>query len=517
MTMKKTSLHPEATGVPAELSPLKSLAFDVPAGLVVFLVALPLCLGIALASGAPLLSGLVAGIVGGLVIPLVSRSALSVCGPAAGLATLVLAGILQAGSFESFCVAVVLAGLLQLVLGLCRAGRLVAFFPSSVIKGMLAAIGVLLIFKQLPYALGLPGGKLEFPASGLEWSALAIGLLSLALIIGWDKARPKALGLIPGALLAVVAATLLSELLRWTQPELALSQAFLVTLPIDGPQSLLSQLRAPDWSALRSPDTWVLALTLGVVASLETLLSLEAVDKMDPYHRRTPLNRELVAQGLGNSVSGLLGGLPITSVIVRSTANVHAGARTRASTMVHGALLLGTVMLAAGLLNRIPLASLAAILLVTGYKLANPALFQTMHRLGWSQFGPFVATLGAILATDLLKGILVGIVVSVAFTLRNAMREPYTLRHEGERYVLQLKQDVYFFNKAALLEALEKMPEGARVIIDGSASSFIDHDVLEVLASFDRLASRKNIQLEVRELRQMPVVGSAGGLPLAAR
>jgi MFS superfamily sulfate permease-like transporter len=509
--MKKTSLHPQAAGVPAELTPLKSLAFDLPAGLVVFLVALPLCLGIALASGAPLLSGLVAGIVGGLIIPLVSRSALSVSGPAAGLATLVLAGIPQAGSFESFCVAVVLAGLLQLVLGLCRAGRLVAFFPSSVIKGMLAAIGVLLILKQLPYALGLPGGKLEFSASalaGLEWSALAIGLLSLALIIGWDKARPRALSIIPGALVAVVAATLLSELLSWARPELGLSQAFLVTLPIDGPQSVLSQLRAPDWSALRSPDTWVLAATLGIVASLETLLSLEAVDKMDPYHRRTPLNRELLAQGLGNSVSGLLGGLPVTSVIVRSSANVHAGARTRVSTLVHGALLLGTVVLAAGLLNRIPLASLAAILLMTGYKLAKPTLFRTMHRLGWSQFGPFLATLGAILVTDLLKGILVGIVVSVAFTLRNAMREPYTPRREGERYVLQLKQHVYFFNKAALLEALEKMPEGARVVIDGSASSFIDHDVLEALASFDRLASQKNIQLEVQNVRQVPAMAS---------
>lgn len=509
--MKSTLTPPEATGAPVELSPMKTLAFDLPAGLVVFLVALPLCLGIALASGAPLLSGLVAGIVGGLVIPLVSRSALSVSGPAAGLATLVLAGIVQAGSFEAFCMAVVLAGMLQLVLGLCQAGRLVAFFPSSVIKGMLAAIGLLLLFKQLPYALGLPGGKLVVSSSALaelEWSALALGLVSLALLIGWDKARPKALGILPGALVVVVVATLLSELLRWVWPGLALSQAFLVTLPIDGPASVLSQLRAPDWSALSNLNIWVLALTLAVVASLETLLSLEAVDKMDPYQRRTPLNRELVAQGLGNSVSGLLGGLPITSVIVRSSANVHAGARTRLSTVVHGALLLGTVVLAAGLLNRIPLASLAAILLVTGCKLASPALFQAMYRLGWPQFGPFLATLGAILVTDLLKGILVGIAVSVAFTLRNAMRAPYTLRHEGERYVLRLKQDVYFFNKAALLEALERMPEGARVVVDGSGSSFIDHDVLEVLGNFGRAAPRKNIQLEVRDVAQAPAMAS---------
>jgi MFS superfamily sulfate permease-like transporter len=507
----KTSSHPETAGVPAELSPLKALPFDLPAGLVVFLVALPLCLGIALASGAPLLSGLVAGIVGGLVIPLVSRSALSVSGPAAGLATLVFAGILKVGSFEAFAVAVVFAGVLQILLGLFRAGRLVAFFPSSVIKGMLAAIGVLLILKQLPYALGMPGGKLVASPSalaGLEWGALAIGLVSLALLIAWDKVRPQRMGIIPGALVAVVAATLLSELFRWAWPALALEQAFLVTLPVDGPQSLLAQLKGPDWGALRNPDTWVLALTLGVVASLETLLSLEAIDKMDPYQRRTPLNRELVAQGLGNSVSGLLGGLPITSVIVRSSANVHAGARTRVSTVAHGALLLGTVALAAGLLNRIPLASLAAILLVTGYKLAKPALFQAMHRLGWSQFGPFLATVGAILVTDLLKGILVGLVVSVAFTLRNAMRSPYTLRQEGEQYVLSLKQDVYFFNKAALLEALEQMPEGARVVIDGSASKFIDHDVIEVLGNFGRSASAKNIQLEVRDVGRMPAMAS---------
>ncbi len=509
--MKNTSSLPENLRVQAELSPLKNLSFDVPAGLVVFLVALPLCLGIALASGAPLLSGLVAGIVGGLLIPLVSRAPLSVCGPAAGLATIVLAGIEKVGSFQALAMAVVIAGVLQVVLGLLRAGRLVAFVPSSVIKGMLAAIGLLLILKQLPYALGLPGGKLTPSVSALahiEWGAFAIGLVSLGLLVGWERARPKRLALIPSALVAVAVATLLSELLRYAWPEAALGPAFLVALPVDGPQSLLSQLSAPAWGALRSVDTWVLALTLGVVASLETLLSLEAVDKMDPYQRRTPLDRELVAQGLGNSVSGLLGGLPVTSVIVRSSANVHAGARTRMATMVHGALLLGTVMLAAGLLSRIPLASLATILLVTGYKLAKPALFQAMYRLGSTQFAPFFATIAAILVTDLLKGIFVGLLVSVAFTLRNAMRAPYTLRQEGERYVLSLKQDVYFFNKAALLAALERMPEGAQVVIDGSASTFIDPDVIEVLGNYGHLASQRNIQLEVRDVARMPAMAS---------
>ena len=499
--MKTTSLSeaPER----AELSPLKNLAFDLPAGLVVFLVALPLCLGIALASGAPLLSGLIAGIIGGLLIPLVSRSPLSVCGPAAGLATIVLAGITQMGSFEAFAVAVVLAGGLQILLGLSRAGRLASFMPSSVIKGMLAAIGLLLIVKQLPHALGLPGGKLESPAQALavvEWGALLIGAVSLAILVAWDKIRPKRLSLLPGALVAVVAAILLNELAVRLWPGLALEQSFLVTLPVDGPASMLSQLRAPDWSVLWNPDTWVLALTLGVVASLETLLSLEAVDKMDPYQRRTPLNRELVAQGLGNAVSGLLGGLPVTSVIVRSSANVHAGARTQMATMIHGAFLFGAVMLAAGLLNRIPLASLAAILLVTGYKLAKPGLFQELYRLGWNQFIPFVTTVGAILVTDLLRGILVGVLVSVALTLRAAMRTPYTLRREGEQFVISLKKDVYFFNKAALLEVLEKMPEGARVVVDGSASEFIDHDVIEALGNFGGTASRRKLQLEVRSV-----------------
>lgn len=499
----------EVTAAAAELSPLKNLPFDVPAGLVVFLVALPLCLGIALASGAPLLSGLLAGIVGGLIIPLLSRSPLSVSGPAAGLATIVLAGIQKVGSFEAFAVAVVLAGGLQVLLGVSRAGRLVAFMPSSVIKGMLAGIGVLLILKQLPHALGLPSGKLALPAQGLagiEWGALVIGLVSLALLIAWDKVRPKRLSLLPGALVVVLVATLLNELALRVWPGLALGQSFLVTIPLDGPASLLTQLRAPDWGALRSTDTWVLALTLGVVASLETLLSLQAVDKLDPYRRQTPLNRELVAQGLGNSVSGLLGGLPITSVIVRSSANVHAGGRTRAATMVHGVLLLGAVMLAAGLLNRIPLASLAAILLVTGYKLAKPALFREMYRLGGAQLVPFVATLGAILVTDLLRGILVGVVVSVAFALRNAMRTPYTLKREGEHFVISLKRDVYFFNKAALLEALERMPEGARVVVDGSASDFIDHDIVEALGHFRGTASRRNIQLEVRDVGRAPAM-----------
>jgi MFS superfamily sulfate permease-like transporter len=487
----------------AELSPLKNLAFDVPAGLVVFLVALPLCLGIALASGAPLLSGLVAGVVGGLFIPLMSRSPLSVCGPAAGLATIVLAGIHKMGSFEAFAVAVVIAGGLQILLGLSRAGRLASFMPSSVIKGMLAAIGLLLIVKQLPYALGLPGGRLDSPAQALaviEWGALLIGVVSLVLLVVWDKIRPKRLSLLPGALVAVIVAVLLNELAVRFLPGLALEQSFLVTLPVDGPASMLSQLRAPDWSVLRSTDTWVVALTLAVVASLETLLSLEAVDKMDPYQRRTPLNRELVAQGMGNAVSGLLGGLPVTSVIVRSSANVHAGARTKMATMIHGAFLFGAVLLAAGLLNRIPLASLAAVLLVTGYKLAKPALFQELYRVGWNQFIPFVTTVGAILATDLLRGILVGVLVSVALTLRAAMRTPYHLRREGDQFVISLKKDVYFFNKAALLEALEKLPEGARVVVDGSASEFIDHDIIEALGSFGSTASRRKIQLEVREV-----------------
>lgn len=506
--MKVTS-QPEVSVSTVDLSPLRNLRFDLPAGLVVFLVALPLCLGVALASGAPLLSGLVAGVVGGLVIPLVSRSPLSVSGPAAGLAAIVLAGIHQVGSFEAFAAIVVMAGVLQLLLGVSRAGRLVAFMPSSVIKGMLAAIGLLLILKQLPYALGLPGGKLSFsPASlsGLHQGALLLGLVSLAVLILWDKYKPQRLAVVPSALLAVVVASVLNLLLSRFAPALALGTEYRVQLPVDGPESLLSQLRSPDWSVLRTGGAWVLAVTVGVVASLETLLSQEAVDPLDAFHRRTPLNRELVAQGIGNAVSGLLGGLPITAVIVRSSANVHAGARTKLSTMVHGALLLAAVLLGAELLRQIPLASLAAILLVTGYKLARPALFHTLYRLGWNQFVPFIVTIGAILVTDLLKGIVVGLVVAVALILRNHLREPYTLRHEGDRFVISLRKDVYFFNKAALLEALERMPAGAVVVVDGSMAEFIDHDIVEALGSFRKAATRRNIRLEVRDVANAPAL-----------
>ncbi|MFL5357961.1 SulP family inorganic anion transporter [Archangium sp.] len=503
--------HSEVSDSKVDLSPLRNFRFDLPAGLVVFLVALPLCLGVALASGAPLLSGLIAGVVGGLFIPLVSRSPLSVCGPAAGLAAIVLAGIQQVGSFEAFAAVVVVSGVMQLGLGLSRAGGIVSFMPSSVIKGMLAAIGLLLILKQLPYALGMPGGKLSLSPSalsGIHPGALALGLGSLAVLILWDQYKPKRLAVVPSALLAVVVATLLNELFRRFAPSLALGTGYLVSLPVEGAASFIEQLRSPDWRVLGQGGAWVLAVTIAVVASLETLLSLEAVDRLDPHHRRTPLNRELVAQGLGNALSGLLGGLPVTSVIVRSSANVNAGARTRVSTMMHGALLLGAVVLAGELLRRIPLASLAAILLVTGYKLAKPALFRLMYGLGWNQFVPFVVTIGAILVTDLLKGIVVGLGVALAFILRNHLRAPYTLRHEGDRFVISLKGEVYFFNKAALLRALERLPEGAVVVVDGSAADFIDHDIVEALGSFGQAAPQRNIRLEVRDVGRTRVVAA---------
>lgn len=501
--------HSEVSDSKVDLSPLRNFRFDLPAGLVVFLVALPLCLGVALASGAPLLSGLIAGVVGGLLIPLVSRSPLSVCGPAAGLAAIVLAGIQQMGSFEAFAAVVVLSGVLQLVLGLSRAGGIVSFMPSSVIKGMLAAIGLLLILKQLPYALGLPGGKLSFSPSalaGIHLGALGLGVVSLAVLILWEQYKPKRLATVPSALLAVVVATVLNEVLRAVAPSLALGTGYLVTLPVDGAASLVEQLRSPDWRVLGQGGAWVLAVTLAVVASLETLLSLDAVDRMDPFHRRTPVNRELVAQGLGNAVSGLLGGLPVTSVIVRSSANVNAGGRTRLATMVHGALLLSAVLMAGDLLRRIPLASLAAILLVTGYKLAKPALFRAMYGLGWNQFVPFVVTIGAIVVTDLLKGIVVGLGVALAFILRNHLRAPYTLRHEGDRFVISLKGEVYFFNKAALLQALERLPEGAVVVVDGSAADFIDHDIVEALGNFGHAAPQRKIRLEIRDIGRTPAM-----------
>ncbi|HVK69713.1 MAG TPA: SulP family inorganic anion transporter [Polyangium sp.] len=502
------------------LSPLANLKYDLPAGLVVFLVALPLCLGVALASNAPLFAGLTAGVIGGLLIPLMSRSSLSVCGPAAGLTAIVLAGIDKLGSFENFLVAVVLGGVLQIILGVARLGTAVYLIPSSVIKGMLAAIGLILILKQFPHAVGYDldqEGSEQFVVSAeentftmilhafgrLERGALVISAVSMGILVLWEKTeRLRKLSWLPGALVVVLVGTGLNILFRKTGLPIALEQSHLVTLPAyDGVSGVLGQLRTPTFAALTNPQVYVVALTIGIVASLETLLSIEAVDKLDPWKRNTPLDRELVAQGIGNAASGLLGGLPVTSVIVRSSANINAGGRTRAATAFHGLFLLLAVLFIGRFLNMIPLACLASILLMTGYKLAKPELFKKMYKLGWDQLIPFVFTITAILLTDLLRGILAGIVVGVGFVLRSHMRAAFTVAKEGKKRVITFKKDVSFLNKATFIGVLKRVPDGSSVIIDGTRAEFIDQDIIEVIEDFQLSAALRGIHVEVRDVR----------------
>ena len=430
----------EEAAVP-DLRPLANIKYDLPAGLVVFLIALPLCLGIALASNAPLFAGLIAGIVGGVVIPLLSRSPLSVCGPAAGLTAIVVTGIDKLGSFENFLLALVLGGVLQVILGLARLGTAAYLIPSSVIKGMLVAIGLMLILKQLPHAFGYDESfqstesentitLLAHSLRRFEPGAIIISSISAVILIVWEKTEKlRKLTWLPGALVVVASGILLNIAFQRSGMPFALEQSHLVTLPkYEGTAGLLDQLRMPTFSGITNPHVFVVGLTIGIVASLETLLNIEAVDKLDPYKRGTPLDRELVAQGVGNAVSGLLGGLPVSSVIVRSSANINAGGRTTGASVFHGIFLLLAVMFIAPVLNMIPLACLATILLMTGYKLAKPELFKSIYKLGWNQFIPFAFTVAAILLTDLLRGIVAGIIVGIAFVLRSHMRAAFMHR-----------------------------------------------------------------------------------------
>jgi MFS superfamily sulfate permease-like transporter len=498
---------------------------DVPASLVVFFVALPLCLGIALASGAPLFAGLVAGVVGGIVVGLLSGSPLGVSGPAAGLAVIVLTAIDELGSFEAFLVAVVLAGILQIGLGVARAGVLGYFFPSSVIKGMLAGIGVIIILKQLPHLVGYdadPVGDLDFQqADGqttlsalgrmlayVDSSALAIGFGSLLLLLCWDrfiKPAVRALQVVPAALAAVVCGILAQALLTRFAPELALSAAHLVAVPVaDSWQGFTGLFTSPDWSQLTNPAIYLTAATLAVIASLETLLCVEATDKLDPQKRVTPTNRELLAQGGGNIVSGLLGGLPITQVIVRSSANIQAGAQSRLSAVLHGVLLLVCVASLPQVLNLIPLAVLAAVLLVVGYKLAQPALFKSMYAQGASQFVPFVVTVVGVVATDLLTGIAAGMTVALIFLLRRSYLNSHFLHIERRDtrdlqhvVTLRLAEEVTFLNKGAILKELSAIPERSHVVVDMSGCVSIDHDVMEIIDDFRAAAAARGISVEM--------------------
>ncbi|MFN3841578.1 MAG: SulP family inorganic anion transporter [Cyclobacteriaceae bacterium] len=502
------------------MSPVRNFRTDIPASIVVFLVALPLCLGVALASGAPLFSGIIAGIVGGIVVGLYSRSPLSVSGPAAGLTTIVFSAITTLGDYRIFLLTVVLAGGIQLVLGFLKAGTIGNYFPSAVIKGMLAAIGLILILKQIPHAVGYDvdfvGDESFIQSDGentfteilaslnyLQPGALLISLVSLGILILWERPymkQQKLTAVVPAPLLVVVVGTGLNQLFMDMGSPLQIEAEHLVSLPVaESFSGFLSQFSLPDFSAILNPTVWTIAVTLAIVASLESLLSIDAIDKLDPYKRLTPLNHELKAQGIGNIVSGLIGGLPVTSVIVRSSANVASGGKTKASTIMHGILLLLSVLLIPFYLNKIPLASLAAILLMVGWKLTKPTLIRDMFRKGWDQFLPFVITIGAIMLTDLLKGILIGIVIGLIFVLRSNFQRALFCVNEGNNYLIRLLKDVSFLNKALLRNTFRTIPDGSYVIIDGSRSTFIDKDILETIEDFQQSAAGRNITVEIRQ------------------
>ncbi len=493
--------------MPATVSNPPSTFFkDLSAGVVVFLVALPLCLGVALASNAPLFSGVLAGIIGGVVVGILSGSQTSVSGPAAGLTAIVAAQIGKLGSFETFLLAVVLAGVIQIIMGLFRAGFIAAFFPSSVIKGLLAAIGVILILKQIPHVLGHdpdPEGDMSFEQPDHEntftelWSALfdiqpgaaLVGVLSIVLMVVWDRVKFLKKSGVPAPLVVVVLGVAISLALKQAGGAWEIGQSHLVQVPVAQDfNAFLGFLQFPDFSALGNPLVYTTAITIAIVASLETLLNLEAVDKIDPQQRSSPPNRELVAQGIGNVTAGLIGGIPMTSVIIRSSVNINAGGKTKLSAIIHGVLLFGCVLMVPGWLNMIPLSALGAILLMTGLKLASPELIKQMWSEGKNQFLPFVITVLAIVFTDLLVGILIGLGVSIGFILHSNMRRP--LRKFMEHHVngdvlrIELANQVSFFNRATLESTLRNVPRGGHVLIDARSTDYIDVDILDLIHDF---------------------------------
>ena len=499
---------------------LGSFRSDFPAAVVVFLVALPLCLGIALGSNAPLFSGIIGGIVGGIVIGTLSGSQLSVSGPAAGLTAIVVVAIGRLQVFDAFLVAVVLAGVMQLILGFLKAGVLGDYIPSSVIKGMLAAIGLILILKQIPHFVGYEADYLGDEAfqqkdgkntfSELLFSfrhilpmALGIGVLSILLQLVWDKVvikKVNALKLVPAPLVVVLLGVGLNEMLKVSYPALALGKFHLVNIPVASSFSeFTSFFTMPNFSHLGNYAVWTTALTLAIVASLETLLNVEASDDLDPYQRVTPTNRELKAQGIGNIVSGMIGGLPLTSVIVRTSAGINAGAKTKMSAIMHGIFLLLCVAFIPSLLNHIPYASLAAILIYTGYKLAKISIFVAFYKKGWNQFLPFVVTILAILFTDLLIGILIGCSIGLFFLLRSNFKSAVLVVNDDNKFLFRLRKDVSFLNKPIIKSKLEQVPEDSFVLIDAARADFIDRDVIEVIEDFMKHAHLKDITVELKK------------------
>ena len=500
----------------------KYIKNDLPASIVVFFVALPLCLGIALASGAPLFSGLIAGIIGGIVVGAISGSQIGVSGPAAGLAAIVLTAISSLGGFENFLVAVVLAGIFQIVLGILKAGVIGYYFPSSVIKGMLTGIGIIIILKQIPHFFGydtaLEGnfafnqvdGENTFSGifNSLKYISLGstlIAVFSLAILLLWEKIltkKGKIFKLIQGPLVAVVIG-IIYVLFSSSNEVYGISSNQLVSVPIPGDiSSFFGQFSAPNFSAITRGDIWIIAFTIALVASLETLLCVEATDKLDPEKRVTPTNRELIAQGSGNIISGLIGGLPITQVIVRSSANIQSGGKSKMSAIIHGLFLLISVLMIPKLLNLIPLSVLAAILLLVGYKLAKPSLFKTMYFLGWKQFLPFTVTVLGIVFTDLLIGITLGLMVGIVVILIKSYQNSHFLHMEDisngkMKYKITLAEEVTFFNKGAILKELDQLPEDSFLELDVRKTRYLDNDIVEILEDFSEKAKSRSICIKL--------------------
>lgn len=499
---------------------LENIRHDLPASIVVFFVAMPLCLGIALASGAPLFAGIIAGIVGGIVVGMASGSPLGVSGPAAGLAVIVFAAINALG-WDAFLLAVVIAGILQVIMGYLRMGIIAYYFPTSVIKGMLTGIGVIIILKQIPHALGYDAdyeGDLSFQTGqgntltnletafeALTPGALLISAISLFILILWDAVlvkRHRIFALIQGPVVAVACGILLNQLFQTGVLPFSLGKDQMVNIPVASTVGdFFGQFSLPDFSHLTNINVYFTAAVLALIASLETLLCVEATDKLDPFKRITPTNRELKAQGLGNIVSGFIGGLPITQVIVRSSTNITFGGRTKASTIMHGCFLLLSALAIPHIINMIPLASLACILFVVGYKLAKPALFKAMYQLGWSQFIPFIATVIGIIFTDLLKGIAIGMAVSIFYILRGHFRNAYDFHKSKvngrDFYKIMLAEEVSFLNKGSVLQTINRIPPGSDVVIDGSKIKVIDHDIIEIIRDFTVNAASKDVRVQV--------------------
>lgn len=499
---------------------------DFASGLVVFLVALPLCLGIAMASGAPLFSGIISGVIGGIVVGFLSQSHISVSGPAAGLTAIVLTAITDLGSFNLFLTAVFIAGIIQLILGYIKAGTISNFFPTNVIEGMLAGIGIIIIMKQLPHAIGFDSdfeGDQSFLQSDgnnsitsllsifdfIQIGSIIIAVISLFVLIIWDKVPVlKRLKLIPGALVAVVLGIIINELFIRSGSHFAIGKEHLVSLPAPASLDDFQQIIVfPDFTGIMNQKVWLVGITIAIVASIETLLCIEAADRMDVHKRYTDTNVELKAQGVGNILSSLIGGLPMTSVVVRSSANSTAGAKSKLSAIIHGVLLFVSVITIPLLLNKIPLATLAAVLLLVGYKLAKPATFIHFWKKGKYQFIPFIVTLIAVVFTDLLKGVVLGMIISVIFVLKGNLKRAYVFRKEeyidGDVIHIDLAQEVSFLNKADIKETLKNIPNNSKVIIDASDTVYIAHDILDLIHEFKTIRAKENsINVQIKGFKK---------------